>query len=116
MRRTMSSTLGTLWQPPGFPQLAGNVLIKYQGSCLKNYFSLPLSELELVLSQLERRKKKNEPQTHSGSPSPPLLKSKKKKMYLKIMQGSGLWKMVCLQAGLFFLLLFFLRGLFDLSC
>lgn len=36
-------------------------------------------------------------------------------MYLKIMQGSGLWKIVCLQAGLFFLLLSF-QGLFDLSC
>lgn len=55
----MSSTVPTPLEPsgsPGFPQLAGNVLIKYQGSCLKNYFSLPLSELVLVLSQFEKKK------------------------------------------------------------
>lgn len=35
----------------GFHQLASNILFKYQGSCLKNYFSLPLSQLVLVRSQ-----------------------------------------------------------------
>lgn len=51
----MSSTVYPLHLEPsgnvGFRQLASNVLFKYQGLCLKNYFSLPLSELVLVLSQ-----------------------------------------------------------------
>lgn len=80
------------------------------------FFSLPLSELVLVLSQFQKKKKKNH-KLAVGLLLPhsflKLLKSKK--MCLKIMQGSGLWKMVCLQAGLFFLLLSF-QGLFDLSC
>lgn len=90
MKRTVSSTVYPLHFEPsgnsGFHQLAGNVLIKYQGSCLKNCFSLPLSELVLVLSQ----RMKNQwwvscaHKTHCF----------KSKMYLQIMQGSGLWKIV----------------------
>jgi len=92
MKRSVSSTVYPLHFEPsgnlGFRRLASNVLIKYQGSHLKNYFSLPLSELLLVLSQFEKKVVVGLFLPHS------FLKLLKSKLYLKIMQGSGLWKIV----------------------